>query len=298
VGVAFKVQMMEFSHGSPLDASGKKANTVAMMLMQFGLPQEMQERPLSPYDGNYSDSTGYPLSPLSRLQVPEEQVRQMMKEKDNAMKEMKAEAEKQRVALKYLLHERDEVVKSEESARTAAWQMQWQLQEVKARQQREQEELQKLKRQHRSEAKSKEQPVSKEANQRGQIALDIPCPADDQPHRDDNGGIVPDKPTTMMLCNIPGSVTRKALVRMFDSLGFGSTYDTLHVPMNQRGYDRGNIGYAFINFVTPEDANCFKQVFEGFQFPESGSEKSCTVKPAHLQGNFGKEGNGCRLNSK
>jgi len=47
---------------------------------------------------------------------------------------------------------------------------------------------------------------------------------------------------------------------------------------------RANLGYAFINFVTPEDAAAFQNKMDGYQFPNSGSAKACIVVPAHVQG--------------
>jgi len=88
--------------------------------------------------------------------------------------------------------------------------------------------------------------------------------------------------TTMMLKNIPCRKSQEEVMAHIDSKGFGTRYDFFYLPRDVKF--RANLGYAFINFATPEDASGFKDEMDGFQFTGSGSSKACAVVPAHVQG--------------
>jgi len=107
------------------------------------------------------------------------------------------------------------------------------------------------------------------------------------PHGEDGvGGLVEDKGTTVMLCNIPCRVARSNIVNALEEGGFAGLYDFVYLPEgNGRRYRRnGNIGYCFINFRCSGDAQMFAKVFEDFQFHGFLSTKRSTVKFANLQG--------------
>jgi hypothetical protein len=94
--------------------------------------------------------------------------------------------------------------------------------------------------------------------------------------------------TTIMLCNIPCRVSLHEITDAVRCLGYEGTYDLLHVP-GPRGRRRGvanstNIGYAFINFVKPEDAQNFLDAFQGFCFQGRQSDKVGIAKFARVQG--------------
>lgn len=93
--------------------------------------------------------------------------------------------------------------------------------------------------------------------------------------------------TTMMICDIPCRKTTAQVLEAIDSFGFAGTYDLIYMPP-QKGFRRANhsqnMGYAFINFKTPEWAAEFCKVFQNYSFPNSCSTKLTYAKAAHRQG--------------
>jgi len=97
----------------------------------------------------------------------------------------------------------------------------------------------------------------------------------------------PDEPiTTLMLSNLPCSIDHQQVAKAIDSLGFSRRYDLLHVLTGGRSAaaSRSNLGYGFINFLTPQDAEAFAQAFNGYQFEGTKSSKRSLVRPACVQG--------------
>merc|ERR1719265_6906 len=81
--------------------------------------------------------------------------------------------------------------------------------------------------------------------------------------------------TTVMLRNMPNNYTRDMLLELVDAMGFEACYDFAYLPVDFKS--QAGLGYAFINFVTPDEAQrCFEQ-FEGFSDWKVPSEKVCTV---------------------
>jgi hypothetical protein len=73
---------------------------------------------------------------------------------------------------------------------------------------------------------------------------------------------LPPDPTTVILRNIPDEFTSKSLVALLDRCGFRGRFDYLYLPM---GFVDGvNLGYAFVNLTTHQDALVFTDVFHGF----------------------------------
>jgi hypothetical protein len=87
---------------------------------------------------------------------------------------------------------------------------------------------------------------------------------------------------TMMICNIPCRARREDIVEAIESVGFGGTFDTIHLPC-RCGQSDSNLGYAFIHFLQHKDAERFAIAFEGYRFNRKGSTKMCTVKVADCQ---------------
>jgi len=88
--------------------------------------------------------------------------------------------------------------------------------------------------------------------------------------------------TTVMMRNIPYCFTREMLWALLDSKGFNSHYDFVYLPTDF--YSQQSLGYAFINFLSHEDALACFEVFSGFQRWDSMKSKvykPCTVNWGH-----------------
>jgi len=92
--------------------------------------------------------------------------------------------------------------------------------------------------------------------------------------------------TTVMMRNLPCGLSRKSLLRIMNRLGFQGLYDFFYLPMDQ--HHRSNVGYAFVNFRTPEACARFAAEYHGFnsreKLPGYNSKKICEVSAARFQG--------------
>jgi len=88
--------------------------------------------------------------------------------------------------------------------------------------------------------------------------------------------------TTMMLRNIPNKYTQNTLLQEIDDEGMAGSYDFFYLPMDV--HNRSNVGYAFINFVTAQDAERFRSKFCEHRFQRFQSRKISSVCSAHVQG--------------
>jgi hypothetical protein len=93
--------------------------------------------------------------------------------------------------------------------------------------------------------------------------------------------------TTIIVQGMITAVTAAKVMSDIDLLGFQNRYDYLYLPQDKRGIK----GYAFINFVTPEDGSRFvetiKAVREAPNSAPPGVEhliKPGSVLPARIQG--------------
>mmetsp|Transcript_157928 Transcript_157928/g.294598 ORF Transcript_157928/g.294598 Transcript_157928/m.294598 type:complete len:363 (+) Transcript_157928:87-1175(+) len=91
--------------------------------------------------------------------------------------------------------------------------------------------------------------------------------------------------TTIMLRNIPNRYTQSHLIEEIDGMGFAGRFDFFYLPMDV--HNRTNVGYAFINFLTPADAQTFFFTFRDYMFKRHSSKKIAGVSPAHVQGLVG-----------
>jgi hypothetical protein len=90
-----------------------------------------------------------------------------------------------------------------------------------------------------------------------------------------------DQWTSLMIRNIPCRYTTSELLDEIIMLGFH--IDFLYLPPARRSV--GNLGYAFVNFVTAEHAAQFFQLFQGYSFSlQQRSNKRATIIYAKLQG--------------
>lgn len=79
--------------------------------------------------------------------------------------------------------------------------------------------------------------------------------------------------TTVMMRNIPNSYTREKLLVLLDNHGFALKYDLVYLPIDFTS--RAGLGYAFLNFTSPQDAKRFREHFHGFDDWGVFSEKAC-----------------------
>jgi len=89
--------------------------------------------------------------------------------------------------------------------------------------------------------------------------------------------------TTVMWRNIPNNYSRDILLELLDSQGFDSAYDFFYSPIDFT--NNALLGYAFINFVSTDEADRFYYHFHGFTKWSLKSEKLSEVAWSHpLQG--------------
>lgn len=88
--------------------------------------------------------------------------------------------------------------------------------------------------------------------------------------------------TSLMIKNIPNKYTREMLLEDLDNNGFKNLYDFFYLPIDFR--TQCNMGYAFVNLVTVEDANRVRRVYQGRQLSAYNSAKICEVGAAKVQG--------------
>lgn len=87
--------------------------------------------------------------------------------------------------------------------------------------------------------------------------------------------------TTLMVKNIPCKKSQEDVLCLINQRGFKGKFDFFHLPRDRRL--RTNLGYAFINLISEEDATRFKIAMSGYRFSKT-SAKRCVVVPADVQG--------------
>ncbi|KAK1258833.1 Protein MEI2-like 2 [Acorus gramineus] len=90
-----------------------------------------------------------------------------------------------------------------------------------------------------------------------------------------------DARTTLMIKNIPNKYTSKMLLSAIDEHHRG-TYDFLYLPIDFK--NKCNVGYAFINMVSPLYIVPFYQAFNGKKWEKFNSEKVASLAYARIQG--------------
>lgn len=86
-----------------------------------------------------------------------------------------------------------------------------------------------------------------------------------------------------MIRNIPNKYTQQRLLDALDNEGGQrDRYDFLYLPMDQK--NNCNVGYAFINFVSPLFIVDFYQRFNGQKWNQYNSNKICKLCYARIQG--------------
>eukprot|EP00897_Mesotaenium_endlicherianum_P004581 jgi/Mesen1/4150/ME000218S03264 len=90
-----------------------------------------------------------------------------------------------------------------------------------------------------------------------------------------------DQRTTLMLRNIPNKYTQKMLLHSIDEYHQG-TYDFFYLPIDFK--NKCNVGYAFINMISPTKILPFYQDFNGKRWEKFNSEKVASLAYARIQG--------------
>ncbi|XP_010549432.1 PREDICTED: protein MEI2-like 5 [Tarenaya hassleriana] len=90
-----------------------------------------------------------------------------------------------------------------------------------------------------------------------------------------------DTRTTLMIKNIPNKYTSKMLLAAIDEKNKG-TYDFLYLPIDFK--NKCNVGYAFINMLSPNLIIPFYEGFNGKKWEKFNSEKVASLAYARIQG--------------
>ncbi|KAE8722971.1 Protein MEI2-like 5 [Hibiscus syriacus] len=90
-----------------------------------------------------------------------------------------------------------------------------------------------------------------------------------------------DTRTTLMIKNIPNKYTSKMLLASIDENHQG-TYDFLYLPIDFK--NKCNVGYAFINMLSPSHIIPFYEAFNSKKWEKFNSEKVASLAYARIQG--------------
>ncbi|KAJ7965087.1 Protein MEI2-like [Quillaja saponaria] len=90
-----------------------------------------------------------------------------------------------------------------------------------------------------------------------------------------------DTRTTLMIKNIPNKYTSKMILAALDESHQG-TYNFLYLPIDFK--NKCNVGYAFINMVSPAQVIPFYKAFNGKKWEKFNSEKVASLAYARIQG--------------
>ena len=88
--------------------------------------------------------------------------------------------------------------------------------------------------------------------------------------------------TTVMIRNIPNKYTQQKLLETLDSEGQQGRYDFLYLPIDQK--NNCNVGYAFINFVSPLYIVDLHKRRQGQRWRYFNSNKVCDLRYGRIQG--------------
>lgn len=88
--------------------------------------------------------------------------------------------------------------------------------------------------------------------------------------------------TTVMIQQIPYQYTQTELTIEINNNGFDGTYDFFFLPMSQKRH--GNLGFGFVNFLTPSFAEQFYRKYQGQKMECFDSTTTINVIPADVQG--------------
>lgn len=81
--------------------------------------------------------------------------------------------------------------------------------------------------------------------------------------------------TTMMMRNLPNDYSREMLIDLLIAQGYERCFDLVYLPIDFQS--NSGLGYAFVNFLTPEVAERFCRQLSGFRNWCVFSDKVCEV---------------------
>uniref|UniRef100_A0A1D1Y6Q2 Protein MEI2-like 2 n=2 Tax=Anthurium amnicola TaxID=1678845 RepID=A0A1D1Y6Q2_9ARAE len=90
-----------------------------------------------------------------------------------------------------------------------------------------------------------------------------------------------DTRTTLMIKNIPNKYTSKMLLSAIDENHKGN-YDFFYLPIDFK--NKCNVGYAFVNMMSPSHIVSFYEAFNGKKWEKFNSEKVASLAYARIQG--------------
>jgi len=90
-----------------------------------------------------------------------------------------------------------------------------------------------------------------------------------------------DKRTTIMIRNIPNKYDQNLLLETINEY-FYKEYDFFYLPMDFKNHC--NVGYAFINFISPSTIPRFCEVFHDKTWARFKSVKVCELRYGRIQG--------------
>lgn len=88
--------------------------------------------------------------------------------------------------------------------------------------------------------------------------------------------------SSVMVRNLPNDYARNALLELMNTEGFEGKYDFVYLPIDFRS--GCGLGYAFINFLSLQIAQEFREHFSGYNRWTVKSDKVCEVTGSSLQG--------------
>jgi hypothetical protein len=94
--------------------------------------------------------------------------------------------------------------------------------------------------------------------------------------------------TTLMIRNLPYTLTQQELLQALDGSGFAGLYDFFYLPHKFK--EHKNLGFAFVNFLTPESAATFSNDWHHtFRFKMGSMHKPLNISAAAVQGRAANE---------